>query len=402
MSQSDNSKEELAYQQRLEMIRGLRAQVFQNIGSTVSTELLLRLAQEEASLRQMQPEKDQALQSSTPARAPLIGNLLGAATTQLEVEIDLRMHPLPTGIYHLLNPAEESLIQLTVKNTSRDPRRVLLKAGIQGLSAEAAKTVELGAKSSKSATATVSLLPTLLPGVLQAMTEVQQATLYVISIDLDKKMEAYDTYPIVCLSRNSSFNAVRNPKTGSWVDLSRYYGAWVTPYDEKVQEVIRAAADLCATSQIWGYQGKESDVPGQVKALFEALKKHGIRYVNSVIDYGAPEVYATQRTRLPRESLQSKSANCIDGTVLMASLLEGASLNPAIVLVPGHAFVGWETWYGSEKFEFLETTMVGESPFEEAFNVGRQQFEIYLEKDLRLVKLYSLRELRREGIWPIS
>src|ERR1700744_3728367 len=107
MGQSDNSKEELAYQQRLEMIRGLRAQVFQNIGSAVSTELLLRLAQEEASLRQTQPGKDQTVQSNTATRAPLIGNLLGAATTQLEVEIDLRMHPLPTGIYHLLNPAEE-------------------------------------------------------------------------------------------------------------------------------------------------------------------------------------------------------------------------------------------------------------------------------------------------------
>ena len=46
---------------------------------------------------------------------------------------------------------------------------------------------------------------------------------------------------------------------------------------------------------------------------------------------------------LPRESLADKEANCINGTVLFASLLEGISMSPAIVLVPGHAFLAWET-----------------------------------------------------------
>jgi hypothetical protein len=84
----------------------------------------------------------------------------------------------------------------------------------------------------------------------------------------------------------------------------------------------------------------------QVGALYQALKEAGLTYINSVIDYGAAACQATQRTRLPRESLATNSANCIDGTVLMASLLEGASLNAALVLIPGHAFVGWQSWDG--------------------------------------------------------
>ena len=73
-----------------------------------------------------------------------------------------------------------------------------------------------------------------------------------------------------------------------------------------------------------------------------------------------------QRVRLPSESLTGGQANCIDGTVLMASLLEGFSLNPAIVVIPGHAFLGWETWPNSHVWRYLETTMIGTNNFQEA------------------------------------
>jgi len=370
-----------SYEKQLGVVMGLRMHAFQNPGRVDSKELLPRLAEEEKKLRQIDPGE----KGTDPARAaelaPLVGRRLGATTTQLEVEVNVCMHPLPTGIYHLLDPAKNPLVQITARNVSHDARRVLLRSAIQGISAEAAKTIELAAKPAKDSSATVSLLPTLLPGSLLTMTEVQRATLYVISADLDKKVEAHDTYPIVCLSRNSSFNAVQDPQTGALLDFSHYYGAWVTPYDELVQERIRSAADLCKPSQIWGYQGNEEDVVRQVNALYDSLKNYGIKYVNSVIDYGAPAGYFTQRTRLPRESLLSKSANCIDGTVLMASLMEGASLNPALVLIPGHAFVAWETWSDSGKWGFLETTMLADHPFQDAVNSGQQEYDAYYKTD---------------------
>ncbi len=74
---------------------------------------------------------------------------------------------------------------------------------------------------------------------------------------------------------------------------------------------------------------------------------------------------------LPRESLEDKQANCIDGAVLFATLLEAASLNPALVIVPGHAFVAWETWSGSNVWNYLETTMIGTHSFQEAHSIPR-------------------------------
>src|SRR4029077_11411867 len=111
----------------------------------------------------------------------------------------------------------------------------------------------------------------------------------------------------------------------------------------------------------------------------------------------------TQRTRLPRESLRHKSANCIDGTVLMASLLEAASLHPAIVLVPGHAFVGWETWEGSDEWDYLETTMIASHDFEAARERSGLLFRCYAAEDLPgddgpLLRVLKLNDLRSQGI----
>ena len=188
------------------------------------------------------------------------------------------------------------------------------------------------------------------------------------------------------------------------VDLTRYYGAWVTPYAEAVQERIRRAADLSGSGMIWGYQGDTSSVDQQVKALFQSLREAGITYVNSVTDYGAAVSQATQRTRLPRESLALKSASCIDGTVLMASLLEGAALNPALVFVPGHAFVGWEKWEGTAQWQFLETTMLGraDATFEAACEAGQKQHDGHAPCNRGQMKIHSLAQLRAQNIWPME
>lgn len=220
--------------------------------------------------------------------------------------------------------------------------------------------------------------------------------------DLDGKIESHDTYPITCLARTASFNAVRRPETGETVDLSHYYGAWVTPHAMAVQERIRRALELVPGRQMLGYQGDPDIVNAQVAALYQSLREAEISYVNSVIDYGAPAGMTTQRTRLPRESLAQRSANCIDGTVLLASLIEGVSLNPAIVLVPGHAFVGWEVWHGSGEWRFLETTLIGTADFEIAHKSGERQHEQFRKFSKNKIKLHSLQDLRARGIWPME
>jgi len=324
--------------------------------------------------------------------------MLGPKTTGLRVEQTLQMKPLPTGVYHLLDPETDPLLSVTVHNESREPRRICIRAYIEGISAEEVHTVEI----ERGRHAAFKLLPSLLPERAARITEVQRATLHVIAEDLDGKTETHETHSLVCLARTSSFNAIRRPGTDQVVDLSHYYGAWVTPHGEAVQERIRHAADFIPDRQIWGYQRDPDSVTQQVEALFRSLKELGITYVNSVIDFGAPPGQATQRTRLPRESIAGRGANCIDGSVLFASLLEGSSLNAALVLVPGHAFVGWEAWEGSDDWKFLETTMVGSHDFEAACASGERQYEQAKLFDGNRMVMHRLGDLRIRGIWPME
>ncbi len=404
MNQLDASAITQQIEQQKQQIQGLQLAVYSRTDPSLDTELFAQLTDAEQELQQLEhalasikaQEERELAESST--RGAARGASRGAATTGLQVDAKLRMNPLPTGAYHLMDPESDPLLTVQIANSSNETRRVCVKAYIEGLSAEAVRTVELEAWQDVS----LNLQPTLFPERAHAITEVQRATLHVIAEDLDGKPETHETHLITCLSRNASFNGVRRPDSGQTVDLSHYYGAWVTPHAEAVQKRIRRAVELIPDKRMLGYQGDPDGVTQQVAALYQALREAEIVYVNSVIDYGAPTGLTTQRTRLPRESLAARSANCIDGTVLMASMIEGVSLNPGIVLVRGHAFVAWEAWQGSNEWRFLETTMIGTNSFQDACESGQRQYEQYAKFNRDRIKLHSLRDLRTRGIWPME
>ena len=409
MSDPDNTSLQESLQRQRRLVQGLRRTVYSETDPSTNPRLD-ELVQAEAELDRREKEclAPAPIPGQDPSPPARYGRLLGPLTTNLRVETTVHMQPLPTGFYHLLNPVTDPLFTVTVKNESQEARRVRVTAILEGLSARAVQTREIA----RGGEASFTLSPTLLPQRARRVTEVQWATLHV-KVDIlgerkedrpptDTVCECHNTYPIVCLARTSSVNAVRSD-TGQWVDLTRYYGAWVTPYAEAVQERIRRAASLSDSGMIWGYQGDPASVEHQVKALFQALREAGITYVNSVTDYGNTVGQATQRTRLPRESLMLKSANCIDGTVLMASMLEGASLHPALVFVPGHAFVGWEKWDGSDQWQFLETTMLGQADatFEAACASGQQQHDKRAQFNSPMT-IHPLAHLRTQNIWPME
>lgn len=321
--------------------------------------------------------------------------LLGAATTGLETQVHLRMAQLPTAICHLLDPDETPLVTCVVDNTRNEIRRVRVSSQIEGYSARSTQTYELGRQQKHE----FRQLPTLFPDRARQVTELTRATLNVTVEDLDGRVELEQTKPIWLLARTTAPLAVRDPKTGAWQDMTRYFGAFVTPNEPSLIRFLRVAAGLHPAGRLLGYQGERDGVEPQAEAIFNALKTGaGVTYVNSVIAFSPEEGAANQRVRLPRESLADRQANCIDGAVLFASLLEAASLNPALVVVPQHAFVAWETWAGSNEWSFLETTMIGSHTFQQARQHAEGNAELYRSVaaggNAAAFRLWSLRELR--------
>ncbi len=91
----------------------------------------------------------------------------------------------------------------------------------------------------------------------------------------------------------------------------------------------------------------------------------------------------------------------------MASLLEAASLQPAIVLVPGHAFVGWETWEGTDEWDYLETTMIATHDFDAARRRGPLALQTLLgrgspERRRPAPPRSQAQRPPAQGIWPME
>jgi hypothetical protein len=385
-------------------VQQLRAAVYAQPDPTADPELLAELGRAEAALRAAEAAAVTPASEAPAPAAPAApaGRLLGPDTTKLKVEPMLHMSTVPTSIYPLLDPDTDPLLTVVVRNTSLDgmPKRVCVRAWVEGLSAETVRTVEIRRGQTSPP---IKLLPLLFPERVRLITEIQRATLHLVVDDLDKKTECHDTFPLVLLARTSGFNSATDPSTGRPKDFSDYYGAWVTPYAEPVQALLRAAAGLAPAGQLWGYlRGGGDRVRDQVAAIYRALREQGVAYVHSVTDYGAPSGTVTQRTRLPRESLAHKSANCIDGAVLFASLLEGASLSAALLLVPGHALAGWESADGSGDWQFVETTLIGTAEFDAAHRSGQAQYENAKELYPDRLRLHRLADLRARGIWPME
>ncbi|HEX8084326.1 MAG TPA: hypothetical protein VF529_08545 [Solirubrobacteraceae bacterium] len=395
------------YGARLEANR-LRRRLYDDPAGA-DAELFTALAEAEERLGAAEAARQQAQAGDESAGVILDtrtdDGLLGPKTTGLEVTLTLRMEHVPTAVANLLEAQDAPLVSCTVKNESDHTRRLRIRTYIEGYTAEAVDTVELESKQ----THTFDQLPLLRAEPVRAVNELTRAALNVLVEDLDKAngggIELHRSLPVWLLARTSAPLAVRDPTTGEPRDMSQYFAAFVTPNAPEVMTFLRKAADHHPDRTIVGYQGEESDVEPQVRAMFAALKEAGITYVNSVLTSTPEEGFADQRVRLPRESLADREANCIDGTVLYASLLEAASMHPAVVVVPGHAFVAWQAWEGKDEWRFLETTMTGSHTFEQARDAGERTAKHYKASGdgfagLRVMPVRKLRAERR--IFPIE
>lgn len=311
--------------------------------------------------------------------------LLYAATP--DVTVTLLTEILPTAYCYQLTKETFPLVNVTVDNTGRASTDALMRiqAVIEGFSDATIATVRV----TQGTQVKIALLPLLRKESVATLNEMRPTTLRVtVEQTAPSACLLYEkTHPIRLHARDTALVAVQETN-GSVVDLSDYLAAWVTPRSPVMELWLRRAAEYHPRKSIVGYQGantlaeKAEVIRAQVQAIFTALKQEAnLTYINSPLNMGRQAGQVTQRVRLPSESLAAGgSANCIDGAVLFASLLELASLEPLLVIVPGHAFVGWRIWRGLNQYEFLETTMIGASDFASAQRVGQQEYDEALGK----------------------
>lgn len=153
---------------------------------------------------------------------------------------------------------------------------------------------------------------------------------------------------------------------GRIISHSDLFAAFVNENSPVVETILREALQWGAVGQFYGYNsGKASpdDVRMQIFAIWNVLQRHNVRYSSITTPSGFSEDVKSQSVRFASEAFQMSQANCVDGSVLFASVLYKIGIHPVLVLKPGHMFVGYFLDGKSREtlndLEFLETTMLG-------------------------------------------
>jgi hypothetical protein len=141
---------------------------------------------------------------------------------------------------------------------------------------------------------------------------------------------------------------------------------------------------------------KADTVIDALQAVYNELQSYHITYVNIASSFFDPS--SAQSVRWPSTVLADLAANCIDGSMLIASILEALQLEPVVVFVPGHAYVGVRQGPGSTLLWPVESTMLGTSSFSSAFSEGLAE---YNDTTVAHIADVDIKAARLAGLTPI-
>lgn len=160
---------------------------------------------------------------------------------------------------------------------------------------------------------------------------------------------------------DAPLRSCRTPQQCS--DYSPYMAAFVNENHPAIDNVLRAALDIPAmpVKQWIGTQGTEEQVLRQVWAIWYLFQRNKVTYSSITTVSDTRQDLFSQTIRPLSMTLRTQQANCIDGTALFASILRKIGIEPIIVLVPGHAFLGFYTDAQQAKPVYLETTMLNDA-----------------------------------------
>jgi hypothetical protein len=148
-------------------------------------------------------------------------------------------------------------------------------------------------------------------------------------------------------------------RDGSWLDQSWMFAAMVNENSPVIDQILQRALQVGAIRSFDGYQGPAAGVHRQVYAIWDVFQRLGFRYSSVTTPSALGSGARSQSVRSPEETVRATQANCVDGTVLFASVLRKIGIDPILVLKPGHMYLGYYLDAQHKDKSFLETTLLG-------------------------------------------
>ena len=314
-------------------------------------------------------------------------------TYSISAGLDGEIFPVFANYASLRRPQQRQwgIVSVKVTNSTDAVLRGRVAAQVPGWSDQEIQLVELGAGESRIYLFAPSFLPRLYEN-----KEIVAATALVTATDAAGRPMFRETVPVRLRSADDMY-------WGPEFKYAQFIASWVTPHDREVERVLGKAKEFTPRRRLPGYESNKSAAAQeqatylQAKAIYRALQQKGVSYVKSSLTFGGHQD-VSERVRMPFESLHQVSANCIDGAVMYASLFENLGMDPVVVLVPGHAYVGVRTSKQSENYLFIETSLTGRGAFAAAVQSAERGLAKFTPAQVIRVQIH---EARIAGIYPM-
>lgn len=183
-----------------------------------------------------------------------------------------------------------------------------------------------------------------------------------LSLYLNGRLAGRHTSVVRVHSINDCLRSIRNAE-GKLRDMPWMYAAYVNENHPAIDQILSDALDAKLVNRFVGYGGNKGtgEVYQQVFAIWDVFQRRGFRYsaIQTTPTTGTNRNLSSQMVRLVEDSLKTSQANCLDGSVLFASVLRRVGIDPFLVLIPHHAFLGFYLEQAHKTTNFLETTRMG-------------------------------------------
>lgn len=198
---------------------------------------------------------------------------------------------------------------------------------------------------------------------------------------------------------------------GEWDSCNEMFSAYVNESHPWIDKLLHESLEAGRVERWTGYLEHDEDVVlAQVRAIWETLQEKGTKYSSVTTASGADDGVYSQHVRFLDQCVEHAQANCADGSVLFASILHKIGIDPYLILVPGHMFLGFSVEAGTDApTHCLETTLIGmegRDDFANALQAGVDQYQDY-EDELQaqsdpMFQIVSIKEAREKGFMSIA
>ena len=180
---------------------------------------------------------------------------------------------------------------------------------------------------------------------------------------------------------------------GNPIEINWTFAAYVNENHPQIHRIMAKAQDSDGKPMTFaGYQGDKNAVLQEIEAVWNVIEERGLRYSSiTTSSLAEGDVYG-QFVRRIGEALKTKQANCVDGSVLLASILRRMGLDVYLIVLPDHMFIAvkleadQDEVTSAAELTAIETTVLGNGSFSDALAEGKSGLKAISRKLKKALK----------------